>query len=236
MPRHVRACDDRGMPAATARAASSLTADPEEPAPRKLYRSADGRIARRRRARARRTPRAARRLGAVPLPRTVLHRRPRRGPLRGVLDRRAARRRRRRRPALGVRDLGGRPPQAPQAGPGPGLRAGRPDRRGRRVRRQRRHGQRGRPLHLAHPPDRCGLRPGLAAGGQRPPRPLDGDRPQPQAAAPGPRPRRSGPRRPRPRRVHGGARLGRPARQRAHRGHRRTHRHRPAHAAPIWCG
>ncbi|CAM5686261.1 PspC domain-containing protein [Streptomyces californicus] len=44
MPPRTRPCDDRGMPAATARAASSLAADAEEPAPRKLYRSADGRL------------------------------------------------------------------------------------------------------------------------------------------------------------------------------------------------
>lgn len=45
MPRAPAACDDRGMPAATARAAhSSLASDPEEPPLRKLYRSADGRM------------------------------------------------------------------------------------------------------------------------------------------------------------------------------------------------
>ncbi|SCY62091.1 Signal transduction histidine kinase [Streptomyces sp. 136MFCol5.1] len=44
MPPITPACDDRSMPAATPRAASSLSADPEEPPLRKLYRSADGRM------------------------------------------------------------------------------------------------------------------------------------------------------------------------------------------------
>lgn len=44
MPPITQACDDRSMPAATPRAASSLSADPEEPPLRKLYRSADGRM------------------------------------------------------------------------------------------------------------------------------------------------------------------------------------------------
>lgn len=44
MPSPARTCDDRVMPAATTRAASSRTTDPEEPPLRKLYRSADGRL------------------------------------------------------------------------------------------------------------------------------------------------------------------------------------------------
>ncbi len=44
MPWQGRPCDDRSMPAATTRAASSLTPDPEEPPTRKLYRSGEGRL------------------------------------------------------------------------------------------------------------------------------------------------------------------------------------------------
>lgn len=44
MPSPARTCDDRVMPAASPRAASSLAPDPEEPPQRKLYRSADGRL------------------------------------------------------------------------------------------------------------------------------------------------------------------------------------------------
>ncbi|AEN11899.1 phage shock protein C (PspC) family protein [Streptomyces sp. DvalAA-21] len=44
MPAPAAACDHRSMPSATTRAPSSATPDLEEPPPRKLYRSADGRM------------------------------------------------------------------------------------------------------------------------------------------------------------------------------------------------
>ena len=44
MPRPARTCDDRCMPAPRRRAPSPHAPDPEEPPPRKLYRSADGRM------------------------------------------------------------------------------------------------------------------------------------------------------------------------------------------------
>ena len=86
-----RACDHRSMP----EAAAAPTAEPRPP--RKLYRSADGRLARRRGAGARRASRAARDLGAARLRRPVHGRRPRRAAVRRVLVLRAARRRRGRR-------------------------------------------------------------------------------------------------------------------------------------------